>query len=147
MKLTTKGRYAVRLLMELAMRPGPEPMPLKEAAQRQDISEKYLWQVAAALKKAHLLTATPGPRGGYALARPAERITLLDILSAVETTDALTECLAEPGLCTRSPACAARLVWQDVARKINGITGSITLLDMANQARAGRGSDGYDYAI
>ena len=147
MKLTTKGRYAVRLLMELALRPGPEPMPLKEAAQRQDLSEKYLWQVAVVLKKAHLLTATPGPHGGYALARPAERITLKDILAAAETTDALTECLAEPGLCTRSPACAARLVWQDVARKINGITGSITLRDMVSQARYGCGSDIYDYVI
>lgn len=133
--------------MELAARKSSVPVALGEVARRQNISEKYLWHVVTPLKKARLLNAVSGPRGGYSLARPAARITLRDILVAVEDGDSLVECLANVGICSRSATCAAREVWRDLDRKIGAITQSVTLEDMEKKQQDLKSVEALEYVI
>lgn len=130
MKISTKGRYGVRFMMDMAYHEKDGNVTLGTVARRQDISEKYLWQVVNPLKKKGLILAVAGPRGGYRLARAATDITLRDILEVLEGENALVSCAKEPAVCQRSNACASREVWKDVDKKIAIVLDSITLADM-----------------
>ena len=130
MKLSTRGRYSTRLMLELAMRFGKGPVLLKDISKKQDISLKYLGQLIIPLKIAGLIKSTRGSHGGYFLARPPEDIRLSEIISAVEGTIAFTECVESPDICYRSGKCIAHDIWQEASKQFNNMLNSISLSDM-----------------
>ncbi|MGQ9611174.1 MAG: RrF2 family transcriptional regulator [bacterium] len=130
MKLSTKGRYGARLMMDLALHYGNGPIALKDIAERQEISEKYLWQLIVPLKIAGLINATRGPQGGYALSKKPSEITLKDIINILDGPLCIVDCVDKPEICKRSESCVTRNIWAEVTDKISEILGSITLEDM-----------------
>ncbi len=136
MRLSTKGRYGVRLMMELASHYGEGPILLKDIAQRQDISEKYLWQLINSLKIAKLVNSARGSHGGYTLAKSPSDINLNDIICVLEGKPSLVECIDNPVVCDRSEMCAARDIWDEVSHKISETLRTITLKDMVDKQNA-----------
>lgn len=136
MKLSTKGRYGVRLMIDLAFHYGEGPSLLKEIAKRQAISEKYLWHLINSLKVVGLVAATRGARGGYILAKPPSKITMKEILQASEGAMCLVDCVEKPSLCKFAPICAARDLWSEIAGNIDHILTSTTLADMVARQEA-----------
>ena len=111
MKISTKTRYGLRFMVDVAQNQGDGWVSLNDAAKRQGISKKYLEQVVSPLTDAGLLAVRRGKYGGFQLARPAEEITLADIVSASEDRLSLMDCLNCIGTCDREPDCIARNVW------------------------------------
>jgi Rrf2 family protein len=130
MKLSTRGRYSTRLMLELAFRYNTGPVLLKDISSSQDISLKYLGQLIIPLKVAGLIKSTRGSHGGYFLARPPEKIKLSEILKAVEGTLDIAECIKSPDICYRSKNCVARKIWEKASRQFYNVFESITLKDM-----------------
>jgi Rrf2 family protein len=135
MKLSTKGRYGVRFMMELALHNGDGPVLLKDIAERQEISEKYLGQLIPPLKNVGLISSVRGARGGYMLAKPPAQITLKDIVTTLEGSMCLVECVDDPSVCKRSATCAARDVWSEIAQKMLQTLESLTLEKMIEKQR------------
>lgn len=133
MKLSTKGRYGVRLMMDLASHYNQGTIALKDIALRQEISEKYLWQLVNPLKNAGLILSTRGSQGGYRLTAPPDSITLKDILLVVEGPLCLVDCTEKPALCDRSNRCAARDVWAEISGKLHELLDSFTLKYLIDQ--------------
>jgi len=127
MKLSTKGRYGVRLMLDLALHAGDGPVALKDIAARQDISEKYLSNLIPLLKNAGFVHSVRGSQGGYTLARPPRELTLKDILLVLEGSMCLVECAEKPLLCQRSEDCLMRDVWCEVTGKMFEALESYTL--------------------
>lgn len=136
MRISTKGEYGVRFLIDIAAHSAEGNVTMKEVAQRQSISEKYLWQVVNPLKTAGLIRAVAGPHGGCTLAKPPSAITLRDILAVLEGDCTLAACVTTPSVCRRSNACASREVWKEVEGKLAEAMESITLSDMVAKQRA-----------
>ncbi|MDD3926425.1 MAG: Rrf2 family transcriptional regulator [bacterium] len=135
MKLSTRGRYAVRLVMDLAMNEGESPILLKDVAHRQEISEKYLWQLVPPLKTAGLLTVRRGARGGYSLSRPIAEITMKDVICAVEGPLCLVDCVDNPTACVRSASCASRDFWNDVSEVLLNTLQGVTLESLVEKQK------------
>ncbi len=136
MKMSTKGRYGLRLMLDLAIHDhSRSKVALRDIADRQEISEKYLWQIANKLKKAGLIKAALGAAGGYSLAKPAEKITLADILKALEGYCLFTPCAQTASGCARSEFCASREVWDMLSAKVMGVFASVSLSDVAEKQR------------
>lgn len=138
MKVSTRGRYALRLMADLARQPASEPVLLADIARREAISSRYLEQLALRLKKAGLLRSRRGCRGGFLLARPPAEISLLEIFHASEGTTAVTPCVVNSSSCERSGTCTSREVWQGISRLLRDFLGRQTLAELAATARAGR---------
>ncbi|MCJ7665158.1 MAG: Rrf2 family transcriptional regulator, partial [Actinobacteria bacterium] len=117
MKLSTRGRYGTRLMLELAQQFGKGPVLLKDISESQDISLKYLGQLIIPLKIAGLIKSTRGSHGGYFLSRSPDMIKLYEVVGAVEGPIAFTECVESPDICYRSKTCAAREVWEKATRQ------------------------------
>jgi len=133
MKLSTKGRYGVRLMLDLASKFGQGPVFLKDIAQRQDISEKYLWHLLAQLKNAGLVNSIRGAHGGYILSRPPSEISLKDIISVLEGSLCLVPCVDDKSFCGRTNACIANQVWSELTGKISGLFEEFTLEKMLDK--------------
>jgi len=133
MKLSTKGRYGVRLMFDLAIHAGEDPITLKDIAARQEVSEKYLSNLIPLLKNAGLVNSVRGSQGGYSLARLPSEITLKDILLVLEGSMCLVECTEKPMLCQRSEDCLAREVWSEVTGKMLEALESFTLETMVER--------------
>ncbi len=148
MKLTTKGRYGTRLMLDLALHFGEKPVFLKDAAKRQEISEKYLWHLIPPLKNAGLITSVRGAHGGYSLARTPDQITLKEILLAVEGPISFVSCVGDPSACERSETCATKDIWSEISEKFMHILESVTLEDIAEkQKNKTASSAAYSYVI
>ena len=142
MIISTRGRYALRLMLDLAEHQGNGYVALKDVAERQEISKKYLEQIIPTLNRLELLRTTRGYQGGYRLARRPEEYTLGDILRATEGSLAPVTCLeGEQNLCTRQGDCATLPIWEGLSRVINGYLDGITLQDVLDQQAARRGND------
>ena len=135
MKLSTKGRYGVRLMVDLALHHREGPVLLKDIAERQAVSEKYLWQLIPPLKNAGLVNSTRGAHGGYSLAKPPIQITLKEIVTTLEGPMSLVECVGDPSICSRAGICATRDVWKDVSQKILQVLESFTLEEMVQKQK------------
>ena len=135
MKLSTKGRYGTRALVDLALHPGDEPAQLKQIAQRQDIPLQYLEHLITPLKAGGLVRSIRGPKGGVSLSRPPHEIKLSEIIQLLEGSLAPTECVDEPAMCSRSNSCATREIWCDLKTAMDGILGSRTLQDLVERQR------------
>ena len=140
MKLTTKMRYGTRALLELALQHDGGPLSLKEIAERQSVSAKYLEQLFSTLQTAGLLTSIRGARGGYALSRPPDQINLRDVYEVLEGGDGFVPCVTHPEQCDRSLACVTQDVWKKMYEAGITVLESTTLADLAHQARQQQGT-------
>ena len=132
MKISTKTRYGMRFMIDVAQNQGEGRVALKDAAARQGISKKYLEQVVAPLASAGLLTVTRGNLGGYRLAREADAFTLADIVTASEDGLALLDCTSCLDACERADACPRRRVWGGLEQAMQAHLASQTLADIAS---------------
>ena len=130
MKLSTRGRYGIHAMYDLALNADGGPQPIKALAERGGIPEAYLEQLFAVLKREKLVTSTRGAQGGYVLARKPEEITVGDVLRALEGGLGLVDCLDEEDACGKSCACPSRIVWMKLRDGLNAIVDGITLRDM-----------------
>ena len=130
LKISTKTRYGLRLMIDVAQNQGDGCVALKDIAHRQDISKKYLEQVVNPLVSAHLLMVTRGPQGGYRLARRPEEITLDEIVSASEDGLELLACTADAKCCQRAEDCVSRRVWGGLQESINTFLSGQTLAEI-----------------
>ena len=130
MKLSTRGRYGIHAMYDLALNADGGPQPIKALAERGGIPEAYLEQLFAVLKREKLVTSTRGAQGGYVLARKPSEITVGDVLRALEGGLSLVDCLDEEEACGKSCACPSRIVWQKLRDGLNAIVDGITLRDM-----------------
>ena len=130
MKLSTRGRYGIHAMYDLALHADGGPQSIKAISERQGVPEAYLEQLFAVLKRENLVVSTRGAQGGYTLSRPPEAITVGDVLRALEGGLGLVECLDEEEVCGKSCACASRVVWQKLRDGLNAIVDGITLRDM-----------------
>jgi len=135
MKLSTRGRYATRALLDLALHQGEEPTPLKDIAQRQQISVHYLEHLITPLIRGGILLSTRGARGGVWLTKTPEEIRLNEVIQLVEGSLAPVECVNNPDICNRSASCVTRDVWDEMKRAMNGVLESITLQDLVERQR------------
>jgi Rrf2 family protein len=125
--ISTKGRYALRMLADIAGQDGG-PQPLRDVAERQEVSEKYLQRVAKLLVDAGLLVGSSGKGGGYRLARDAARISVLEVLEATEGTVAPVACLAEGAEpCPRAAECPTLPLWKEHYELTRDLFGSVTV--------------------
>ena len=130
MKLTTKIRYGTRAMLDLALNSGDGPVSLRDVAERQAVSLKYLERLFATLQSAGLVRAVRGPYGGYQLARPPAQITLRDIYEVLEGTVPPVDCIADPGLCGRSETCVTQEVWAEMFHACMDVLDARTLDDL-----------------
>jgi len=137
MRLSTRGRYAVRAMIDLALYEAEGPVQRQDIARRQDLSIHYLEQLLVLLRRAGLVESARGPGGGYRLANSPDRIRVSAIILAVEGPIALAPCLENPKQpgCPRMPECAAHRLWRDIARQIEAALNALTLADLCQQAR------------
>lgn len=135
MKLSTRGRYGVRLMMDLAIHCGAGPVLLKDIAQRQGISEKYLWQLINPLKTAGLVNSLRGAHGGYVLGRTADDISLREILQVLEGPLCLVDCVDDPSVCERSPSCVSRDIWGEASKNLLQTLAQTTLAGMVTKEK------------
>lgn len=131
MKVSTRGRYSLRAMLELAEHFGEKPITAGLLAERQNLSLKYLQTLLTSLKAARLVRPTRGPGGGFMLARPPREIRLNQILAAVEGPLSLVDCVTDGGLCSKSRRCTARRVWQDLSQGIDQMLAGVTLDKLA----------------
>lgn len=134
MKLTTRGRYGARLMVDLAGYYAEGPVPLAEIARRQNISAKYLEQLIIPLKAAGLVRSIRGARGGYQLARKPEEINLGEIIEVLEGDLALVDCVTDPELCDRAKYCPTRTIWVETSEYLKKQLFSRTLQDVLDRA-------------
>ena len=133
MKISTKGRYALRLLIDLAHQDSDRFVPLKEIAERQKISRKYLEQIILALSDGEILLASRGVHGGYRLAKRPEAYTVGEILRLTEGDLTPVFCASDAAQCERSNDCALLPIWQGLSRVIGDYLDSLTLADLLQQ--------------
>ena len=142
MKISTKGRYALRMMLDLATHQGDGYVALKDIAQRQEISKKYLEQIVPMLGKSDILRTTRGYQGGYRLARRPEDYTARDILRLTEGSLAPVACLdCEVNTCPRSANCPTLPLWQGLDRVIEDYLAGVTLQDLIDRQREHSGDD------
>lgn len=131
MKISTKGRYAVRMMIDLAEHQGDGVVALKDIAERQGISKKYLEQIVQILNRSDLLTTSRGYRGGYRLARPACEYTVKDILELTEGGFAPTACIESGAVaCERCEICATLPMWKGLQQTVEAYLSGITIQDL-----------------
>jgi len=133
MKLTTKGRYVVRALLDLALHQQEEPVLLRDIARRQQISLRYLEHLITPLVAAGIVLSTRGPRGGISLARLPEEVRLSEVIQLLEGSIVLVECINNPETCTRSQFCVTRDIWTELKTAMDGVLGSITLQNLVER--------------
>lgn len=130
MRLSTRSRYGVRLMLELALNYNKGNTLLKDIAKKEDISEKYLSQLMIPLKSRGLIVSSRGAHGGYNLAKNPSLITIKDIVQTLEGSLNLVECVNNPSVCDRTSKCITRDVWEILDQKISETLSSITLNDL-----------------
>ena len=134
MRLSTKSRYGLRAIFDMAYHAGTLPSQIKDISRRQNISPRYLEQIFQDLKKAGLLKSRRGPQGGYILARQPAEITVMDIIHATEGEMALVDCVksgkrGKTG-CEFDNQCITQRVWAEASRRLNDYLGTVTIKDL-----------------
>lgn len=133
MKVSTKGRYALRLMIDLATNDNGNPIRIKDIAERQGISDKYLEQIIAVLNKAGYVRSVRGPQGGYALKKKPEDYTVGMILRLTEGGLAPVVCVEEEeASCERQNGCVTYLLWKKISDAINDVVDTVTLKDLVD---------------
>ena len=136
MKISTKGRYALRMMLDLALQEGKRPVALREIADRQEISVKYLEQIVSVLARAGYLKSIRGPQGGYVLTREPKDYTVGDILRLTEGSLAPVECLeTEWKLCARADHCVTLKLWKELDQAVRQVVDHRTLEDLVREQK------------
>jgi Rrf2 family iron-sulfur cluster assembly transcriptional regulator len=135
MRLTTKGRYAVTAMMDLALHQGQGPTALADIAQRQGISLSYLEQLFAKLRRRGLVSSVRGPGGGYNLARQASEIPVAEVIAAVDESVDTTRC-GGAGNCQDGGPCLTHELWNDLSNRIHAYLNDITLQNLVDRRAA-----------
>lgn len=133
MKMSTRGRYGLRVMIELAANYGKGPLLVDTIAKRQGISGKYIHVLVSGLKSAGLIRAVRGPSGGYEMVKPPESVTALDVVSVLEGPSTPVACVTDASSCPRSNRCPARDVWTDVAAAVDRTLSGVTLEQLAQR--------------
>jgi Rrf2 family cysteine metabolism transcriptional repressor len=133
MKLSTRTRYGVRALLEMALHQGEGPVFLKDIAREQEISLPYLEHLVAPLVAAGIVRSAKGPHGGVSLAREPADVRLSEIIQVLEGSVAPVECVNDPTVCRRSASCVTRDVWAQLKEVIDGVLGATTLKDLVER--------------
>ena len=133
MKISTKGRYAVRAMLDLALQSRDNPTLIKDISERQQISCLYLEQLFTRLKAAGLVRSIRGPNGGFMLTRPPSEITFADIVRAMEGSTAPVDCVDNAHLCPRADTCISRRVWIELKDAMDRVLNTTTLEDLIDQ--------------
>lgn len=131
MKLSTKGRYGVKAMVDLAINYGKEPVSIKSISERQNISEYYLEQLFSTLRKGGLIKSIRGAQGGYVLKEEPKDITINDIMELLEGPVEISSCLMED-TCDNMEECPTRLLWVRMKHSIEEVMSSTTLQDMVD---------------
>jgi Rrf2 family protein len=137
LSLSCRGRYATRAIVELANRDSDQPVPLSVISKAQGISRKYLQQLMALLNRAGLVRVVKGQRGGYLLAKPANQVTIKDVLTAVEGDLKLVECVGDHESCLRFDMCRVQWVWEGASNVLNEYFDSVTIDQLADSKAIG----------
>ena len=132
-KLSTRGRYATRALLDLALHQGEGPSQLKDIARRQQISLRYLEHLITPLIAVGIVRSTRGPKGGVSLAKPPGEIKLSEVIPLLEGSIAPSACVDNPGICSRSDYCVTRDVWGELKRAMDGVLKSTTVQDLVER--------------
>ncbi|MGN0514273.1 MAG: RrF2 family transcriptional regulator [Lachnospiraceae bacterium] len=136
MRISTKGRYALRLMLDLALQEASHPVSIKDIAKRQDISEKYLEQIISVLNKAGFVKSVRGANGGYILKKQPKDYTVGMILRATEGSLAPVECVElENGSCDRMSGCVTVMLWKKINDAVNEVVDNTTLADLVEWQR------------
>jgi Rrf2 family transcriptional regulator, cysteine metabolism repressor len=135
MKLSTRTRYGIRAVIELAQHEGKRPLQLKTIAERQGISVKYLEQLMSLLRSSGFVRSIRGSKGGYILARSPEQIRLSEVFRCLEGPVTTAECTEDKDYCERAADCVAREVWVQVEEAIQRVLNSITLADLVRKVQ------------
>lgn len=135
MKLSTRTRYGIRAVLELAQNHGKGPVQLKIIARHQGISVKYLEQLMAMLKSAGIVNSVRGSKGGYILAKSPDQIRLSDCFSCLEGTVVTVECVENDSYCPRTCDCIAREVWAEVQKAVMTVLQSMTLQSLLDRSK------------
>ena len=145
MKISTKGRYALRLMLDLAVNDTGEYITIKNIAKRQEISDKYLEQIITQLSKAGFVKSARGAQGGYMLARRPDEYTVGEILRLMEGSLSPVPCLeCSSEVCARASECVTLEVWQELQSAINKVVDNITLADLVTRQKE---KTPYNYVI
>ena len=137
MKISTKGRYALRLMLDLASNDSGTPIRLKDVAKRQGISEKYLEQIISILNKAGFVKSVRGPQGGYSLSRTPADYTVGMILRLTEGSLCPVDCAAEEnGSCDREDTCVTRMLWKKLDDAISSVVDHVSLEELLSWQNA-----------
>jgi len=147
MKLSTRGQYATRALLDLALHQDEAPIMLKDISRRQQISQRYLEHLITPLITAGIVVSTRGPKGGITLAKTPEEIRLDEVIQLLEGAIAPVECVSNPDVCMRSRSCAAREVWDELKETMTGFLRSITIQDLMERQREKENTTGIMYYI
>lgn len=135
MKLSTKMRYGTRAMLELALHRDSGPISLKEIAERQGVSPRYLAHLMSALQSAGLARAIRGAKGGYQLSALPDQVTLRQIFDVLEGSEGFVDCTTDPQVCDRFDLCATQEVWAQMYSACMDILTSTTLADLARRLR------------
>ena len=130
MKISTRGRYGTRMMLDLAAHHDQGPTPLREIAKRQDLSVKYLEQLIIPLKAAGYIRSVRGARGGYTLAKKPDKINVGQIIKVLEGGLSLVDCVEDPKLCEREKNCPTRDIWLSMSERLMEELSSLTLSDV-----------------
>ncbi|MFC1918998.1 RrF2 family transcriptional regulator [Chloroflexota bacterium] len=130
MKLSTRGRYATRALLDLALQQGDGPATLKDIAGRQQISLRYLEHLVTPLIAAGIVRSSRGPKGGVSLAKHPGEIRLSEVIQLLEGSITPAECVDHPEICNRSESCVTRDIWSELKKAMNNVLESTTLQDL-----------------
>jgi len=147
MKLSTKGRYGVRALLDLALHQDEGLVQLKEIARRQEFSLQYLEHLIAPLIAAGLVKSTRGARGGVLLLKPPSEVKLSEVVQILEGSIAPVDCVNNPALCHRSASCVTRDIWIEMKKAISRVLDSTTLQDLVERQKQKRQSETGMYYI
>ncbi|MBW7991793.1 MAG: Rrf2 family transcriptional regulator [Planctomycetes bacterium] len=135
MKLSTRTRYGIRAILELAENYGNGPLQLRVIAHNQGISVKYLEQLMAMLKAAGIVRSVRGSKGGYILAKSPGHVKVSECFQCLEGSVITTECVEDESFCERTNDCIARQVWTEVQKAVMGVLQSITLQNLVDRAK------------
>ena len=148
MKISTKGRYGLRILMDLAIHQSEKPRLIRDIAKSQQISEKYISRLVIALRKAGMIRSIRGVNGGFHIAMKPEEITLLDVIEVMEGPLSIVDCVKAPKRCAMHENCAPREIWCKLNDDIRSLMRQTTLADILTAYKKQNAQDGsFDYCI
>ncbi len=147
MKISTKGRYGVRILLDLALHDADAPRQLRDIAESQQISEKYISRLIIDLRRAGMVRSIRGAGGGFRIAKAPEELTLLDIVEVMEGPLSIVDCVRAPDECRRNETCATREIWSKLNTEIRDSMRKITLREILDACSQNPASSYLDYCI